>query len=178
MQEMSSGSKFKEEFERAIAQKFLELKFNKQPQQYSCEILRKGNSQQKEPDIICSDGSSIEIVTSYDNQSQAQRYWEEIKGIIKPLQIHELCLYSLEQLTNVIYAKLTKLNNGLYSGTDESKIILLCYCVSPLFNHRSAEEIKHQYMPFKLDNYFDKYFSETWIIWWEGGDTYQILKLE
>jgi|GEM_PF-1658556 len=172
---MSSGSRFKEEFERAVAQKFLELKNQSQPESF--QILRNGKPLQNEPDIICSDGYSIEIVTSYDNQSQAKRYWEQMKGIRNPLQVHERCLHSLEELTRAIGTKLSKLENGLYSGTDESKIILLCYCISPLFG-RTVEEIKHQYMPFKPDNHFDKYFFETWIIWWEGGDTYQIRKLE
>lgn len=173
---MSSGSKFKEEFERAIAEKFLELKNQSQPDSF--QILRNGKPLQNEPDIICSDGYSIEIVTSYDNRTQPKQYWERMKGIRNPLQVYDLSLYTLEELTKAICRKLSKLEKGLYSSTDESKIILICYCISPLFDHTTAEEIKHQYMPFKSDNHFDKYFSETWIIWWERGDNYQILKLE
>jgi hypothetical protein len=170
------GTNNKQKHEKVLALEFLQLYATSVS--LSPTYTRLGNPNENEPDIICSDGYTIEIVSSYDNKSQAKQYWEQMKDIKNPFQNKELSLHTVEELQSTVCKKLNKLKNDAYSGTDESKIILLCYCASPFFDYKTAEELRLQYMPFRPDNSFKKYFVETWIIWWEGGDSYGILKLE
>ncbi len=166
------GMSKKQSRELAIATKFIQLYNGK------LKSIRLGNPVEKEPDVICSDGFSIEVTTIYDNKSQAKYYWEDMKGIVNPFQKRKLRLTPEEQLVQTIGFKLAKLEEGLYSGVDETKIFLLCYSESPLFGAKEATRVKSQYQPFKQDNFFTNYFFETWLMWWQGGDTYGISKLE
>ncbi|HNR53475.1 MAG TPA: hypothetical protein PKI16_03305 [Candidatus Dojkabacteria bacterium] len=159
-----------------IALKFLEL-YNEE-KSLSIKYIREGDSDKREPDIICSDEYSIEITSFYDNQSQAKSYWEDIKGITNPYQKRNIKLEPEEQLVGAIGSKLTKLEQGLYGGVDQTRIFLLCYSESPLFDTNEANKIKSNYQPFRQDNFFTKYFFETWLMWRQGGDAYGILKLE
>ena len=166
----------KQNREKALALKFLHLHTKSEP--LILEYLRLGDPSKKEPDIICSDNYSIEIVSVYDNDSQSKNYWEDMKGIRNHNQQREILLQPDYELVDTIKNKLNKLEEGLYSGVNQSRILLLCYHESPLFNYREAIRLKEGYQPFKPDNHFKNYFFEIWIMWREGGDSYGILKLE
>lgn len=166
----------KQEREKAIALRFLKL--HTKSETLSLKYLQLGDPNKNEPDIICSDDYSIEIVSIYDNDSQGKNYWEDMKGISNPNQQKKILLQPEEELVLEIGRKLEKLEKGLYSGVDQSKILLLCYSQSPLFNYEKAKEIQTKYQPFRTDNFFEKYFFETWLMWSEGGDSYGILTLE
>jgi hypothetical protein len=166
----------KAEFEKITSENFLECynKINKT----NIQILKGGEPDRKEPDIICSDGYSIEITTIYDKKMQSNRKDEEIEGIKNEYHNARLLLNPKEEIENAIFKKLKKLNKGLYSNTDSSKIILVCYCLGPLFNTSEAEFIQTNYYPFKQGSNFREYFSEIWLLWHEGNSGYKILKLE
>ncbi len=166
----------KQNRERAIALRFLELCTKSEI--LNLKYLRLGDPNKNEPDIICSDNYSIEIVSIYDNDLQAKNYWEDMKGINNPNQQREILLQPDKNLVLEIGRKLEKLEKGFYSGTDQSRILLLCYFESPLFNYQTAAEIKTEYQPFRFDNHFEKYFFEIWLMWSEGRDSYGILQLE
>lgn len=166
----------KQKREEILGIKFLILYNEVKSLEY--KFLRLGNPNNHEPDVLCIDKYSIEIVSFYDNKSQSKNYWEDVKGIKNPFQTTDILLRPEDELLNAIEMKLEKLSRGLYSGVDQSKIILLCYCNSPLFDHRTAEEITSQYQPFKQDNHYGKSFYEIWLMWYEGIDIYRILQLE
>ncbi len=163
----------KSEFEKITSENFL-LCYNK-IHKTNIQSLRGGEPDKKEPDIICSDGYSIEITTIYDKKMQSNRKGEEIKNYYHNAS---LLLNPREEIENAIFKKLKKLNKGLYSNTDSSKIILVCYCLSPLFNNSEAEFIQTNYYPFRQGSNFREYFSEIWLLWHEGNSGYNILKLE
>lgn len=162
--------------EKNIALKFLKL-YNEE-NSLSIGYIKAGEQDKKEPDIICSEEYSIEITSIYDNQSQAKTYWEDIKGITNPYQKRKIKLEPEEQLVSAIGSKLAKLEQGLYGGVDQTRIFLLCYSESPLFDDQVVKRILLEYQPFKQDQFFTNYFFETWLMWWQGGDAYGILKLE
>ncbi|MDD3471838.1 MAG: hypothetical protein PHS86_03560 [Syntrophaceae bacterium] len=166
----------KQKRELAIATKFIEL-YNEESSN-RLKYIRLGTPAEKEPDIICSERYSMEITSTYDNDSQSKSYWEDMNGINNPYQQKDIKLTPEEKLVQAIGSKLTKLENGLYSGVDQTKIFLICYAESPLFEAYEATKLKSQYLPFRDDHFFSNYFFETWLMWWQGGDTYGILKLE
>lgn len=152
----------KQNRELAIAAKFIEL-YNEEGSN-RIKYIRLGTPTEKEPDIICSEGYSIEITSTYDNDSQSKYYWEDMKGIKNPHQQRDIRLTPEEQLVQAIGSKLAKLENGLYSGVDQTKIFLLCYAESPLFDTNEATKLGSQYQPFKDDRFFSNYFFETWLM--------------
>ncbi|KUK77380.1 MAG: hypothetical protein XD93_0359 [candidate division WS6 bacterium 34_10] len=162
--------------ERNIALKFLKLYNEKNS--LTIKYIKAGDPNKKEPDIICSEEYSIEITSIYDNQSQAKNYWEDIKGITNPYKKRNLKLKPEEQLVDAIRSKLEKLKCGLYVGVDPTKIFLLCYSESPLFDDHGAKRIMSEYKPLRQDHFFTNYFFEIWLMWWQGGDIYGISKLE
>ncbi|MFZ2664402.1 MAG: hypothetical protein WAX66_03500 [Patescibacteria group bacterium] len=166
----------KQDREKAIAFKFLQL--HSEFGTLNLQYLRPGDPNRKEPDIICFDNYSIEIVSTYDNDSQAKNYWEDMNGINNPYQKRDLLLQPEDKLTNTIDTKLKKLEAGLYAGVDQSKILLLCYSESRLFNHQKALDLQAEYQPFGPDHFYEKYFCEIWLMWWNGGDSYGVLRLE
>lgn len=166
----------KQNRELAIARKFIEL-YNKESSN-KLKCIGHGTPVKNEPDILFSEGYSMEITSTYDNDSQSKYYWEDIKGINNPYQQRDIRLTPEEQLVQSIGSKLAKLENGLYSGVDPTKIFLLCYAESPLFETNEATKLGTQYQPFRDDHFFSNCFFETWLMWWEGGDDYGILKLE
>ena len=166
----------KQDREKTIAIKFLQLRSGLDD--LNLQYLRTGDANKREPDIICLNNYSIEIVSTYDNDSQAKNYWEDMNGINNPYQKRDILLQPEEKLTNTIDTKLKKLETGLYTGVDQSKIILLCYSESRLLDHQKALDLQAEYQPFRPDHFYERYFCEIWLMWWNGGDSYGILRLE
>jgi len=140
-------------------------------------FVRPGDPHKKEPDCICSENVAIELVGAYDNQYQASKLWNEARGKKqnKPL---ELLLSTFDNLEETIANKLEKLNLNKYSGF-EGRLLLLCNLHSPLLTDAEVATFDANYVTFKRDNHFERYFDEIWITWKsEKNGNWQIKLLE
>lgn len=141
------------------------------------KFVRLGNPNKKEPDCICNNNVAIELVNDFDNPYQAEKLWSEARGkpnMAKPTFL----LKSLSDLQQVVGNKLSKLNTGNYDGFS-GKLLLACHLQSPLLTNYEVKSYLENYVPFKEDNSFEKYFDEIWISWKsENSGEWQIGKLE
>jgi protein tyrosine/serine phosphatase len=140
---------------------------------------RRGDPVEREPDVLCSGGLDIELVGIYDNAYQAKKIWSF--SHIKADRIYgpqEYKLLSFGNLENEIAKKLTKLNEGLYSGS-LGKLILVCNLHSPLLQNCEVERYVNSYVPFRSDGFFERYFDEIWVSWKSENDgVWKIKQLE
>lgn len=172
---MSDLKNLKETHEVMACQRFLSI-YNDTENSY-IEIVRVGEPNKKEPDCICSDDLAIELVGIYDNKYQAEKIWSTARNKTVSRQPN-LQLLTLENLGNDIGKKLQKLNLGNYNGFS-GKIILLCNLLCPLIDSGEVEQYINNYVPFRNDGYFDRYFNEAWISWQPNGNTnWKLKKLE
>lgn len=143
----------------------------------SLNFLRQGNPNNNEPDCICSDNVAIELVGAYDNQYQAEKIWNEARGK-DTIKQPDYVLLAFNNLQNEIGKKLQKLNAGNYNSFS-GKTILVCCLHSPLLTTTEIEQYTQEYVPFRQDGSFDKYFYEIWISWKsENSGNWKIKKIE
>ena len=141
------------------------------------KFIRLGDPNIKEPDCICNDNVAIELVNDFDNSYQAEKLWSEARG--KPNMAQPtFLLKSLSDLQQIITNKLGKLNTGNYDGFS-GKLLLVCHLQSPLLTDHEVELYLENYVPFREDVSFERYFDEIWISWKsENSGEWQIRKLE
>lgn len=151
----------KQTHESASCQRFL-LIYNKE-QNMHIELVRLGESNIKEPDCICNNNFAIELAGVYDNSYQAEKVWSVPRDKDVGQQIN-YNLLSLENLQNEIGIKLSKLNSGNYAGFS-GKTILVLHLQSPLLQDEAVENYVNEYVPFRLDGWFEKYFYQVYISW-------------
>ncbi|NCS97722.1 MAG: hypothetical protein GW762_04000 [Candidatus Pacebacteria bacterium] len=172
---MNNVSNLKQQHELAVCQEFLS-KYNFQ---HSCnyQLIRPGNANTLEPDCICSNNLSIELLGVYDNSCQAEKLWSDAQNKIVSSKANiKLC--TLENLQNSIRIKLSKLNQGKYGGSS-GKILLLCNLQSPLLQDHVVKNYVEEYISFRADGFFEKYFYEIWITWKsESNGSIKIQRLE
>lgn len=156
-----NNQKLKLDHEIAVCNRF--LMFYNGYTNKRISFIKEGNPNINEPDCICSDNIGIELVGVYDNDYQAQKIWNTARGKrinIKP----QYLLLTLQNLENEIGKKLQKLNENKYAGFS-GDIILVCNLHSPLIQDKDIKKFISEYVPFKNDNFFEKYFHEIWILW-------------
>lgn len=123
------------------------------------KFIKHGNPDRNEPDCICTNDIAIEITSAQDNPHQAEKiHSNTVKQKFNPN------LKSVENLENIIFQKLNKLNTEKYNGVT-GKIILVCNLESPLVTDKNVDSFIENYTPHSQDGWFDKYFSETWLFW-------------
>ena len=133
-----------------------------------------GNPNNKEPDCLCSNNISIELVGVYDNEYQAEKMRSKKLG--KKSFNSRLC--SLENLENEIGKKLNKLGIGNYDNVS-GPILLVCNLQSPLIEDKEVENYILEYYSFRRDGNFEKYFDQIWILWQpQSNSEWRIKKLE
>jgi len=161
----------KEKHQIAICKDFISIYDKK------IHFTKLGNPQKNEPDCLLSNGLAIELIGVYDNNYQAEKIWSYPRDT-KTYKIPEHKLCRLDNLSKAIPKKLQKLEEGRYNGFN-GKLILLCYFETKLLlDEREIENYISQYSPYRLDNWFKKYFHEIWIMWEDlTGDT-KIRRLE
>ncbi|MBI4973323.1 hypothetical protein HZC27_01805 [Candidatus Roizmanbacteria bacterium] len=165
----------KDGHEISTCKRFLSLYNNKDNK--SLNSIRQGDPQNKEPDCICGEDLAIELVGVYDNKYQAEKMWSTARNKTVSRQ-PDLQLLTLKNLENEIGKKLQKLNLGNYNGFS-GKLILVCNLLSPLIDSEEVEQYIKNYVPFRSDGHFDKYFYEIWISWQPNGETnWKIKKLK
>ena len=162
--------------EEAVCQSFLFL-YNK-ISNTQLSLLRFGNPQKKEPDFICTENVAVEITGIYDNEYQAEKIWSSPRNKVLRKK-RDFLLLTLENLNDGICKKLNKLEKGNYNGFS-GHIILVCVLQSPLLRDEEIEKyIKEEYIPFRIDGHFDKYFSGIFVYWKsDKNEGYLIRKLE
>jgi len=165
----------KETHEEAACRRFLSI-YNLEKRS-GFNFLRQGNPNNNEPDCICSDDTAIELVGAYDNQYQAEKIWNEARGK-DTAKRPDYVLLTFDNLQNEIGKKLQKLGAGNYNGFS-GKIILVCNLHSPLLKTTEVEQYAKEYVSFRTDGFFDKYFDEVWVSWKsENSGNWKIKKIE
>lgn len=165
----------KECHERATCERFLTL-YNIY-ENTNINFVRLGNSNNKEPDCICSNNISIELTNVYDNEYQAEKLWSEVRE--KELSKNpDYRLLILKKLQNEIGKKLHKLEMGNYNNISGS-ILLVCNLQSPLIEDKEVEDYILEYQPFRKNGDFEKYFDQIWVSWISPNNgEWKIRKLE
>ena len=170
----SSRKQIKEDHEKAVCESFLDV-YNYQ-NKTSIKFINLGDPNKKEPDCICSDKLSIEIVSAYDNEHNASKIWAEAQSKINTIPL-DVDLRLDENLTNIIDNKLNKLRKGNYENVS-GKIFLVCKIQSPLTKDDDVECYINNYQPFKNDSHNKTFFDKIYIIWTGDNSQYKIRKLE
>jgi len=172
---MSDVNNIKQAHEVAACRRFLSI-YNLE-RGSKLNFLRQGNPDNNEPDCICNDDTAIELVGAYDNQYQAERIWNEARDK-NTTKRPDYVLLTFENLQNEIGKKLKKLEADNYSGFS-GRIILVCNLHSPLLKNVEVEQYTKEYVPFRTDGFFNKYFDEIWISWKsENSGNWEVKKIE
>lgn len=160
---ISKANPIKQKHEMAACKRFLSsynIKTGKE-----LKLIRLGNPNRKEPDCVCNNNVAIELVNKFDNSYQAERMWNEARGIKKKVSPQNILLQSTQQdFDRVIADKLRKLDRGNYNGFS-GKIILVNNLQSPLIGDCDIDSYFRNYKSFKQDSLFNKYFDEIWVTW-------------
>ena len=123
-------------------------------------FVRLGNPNNKEPDCVCTDDISIELVGVYDNEYQAEKMMSKKRS----RKSFDARLLSLENLPKEIGKKLWKLEKGNYDNIS-GPILLVCNLQSPLIEDKEVEDYILEHYPFRKNGSFKKYFDQIWIFW-------------
>lgn len=149
--------------EASIAREFIDL-YN-ETNKTALIFLRHGDPHKKEPDIVCSENTYIEIVDIFSRNLEAAEAWSQIKHKAAETPL-DLVLNTNERIQELIYSKSQKLDSGYYSGVlPGSKIILLCNLESFAISDPEVSSFIDYFHPLSKDNFFEKYFDEVWLMW-------------
>lgn len=167
-------NELKKKVEESLGRTFIK-EFN-QLRNLNIQFIRLGDANKKEVDCICTNDFNIEVSAAYANQYQAEKVNSYRRGF-ETKSNPDYLLSTEENLEQIIFDKLDKLNKGNYSGT-EGDIYLLIEIHSQMYTDQDILNIVQAYCPFYDEAPFDKFFKEVWTIWLSDNGTMKIAQLE